>query len=344
MKTISALQPRVAILENVKAISNNANNKVVTKALSTLKGYIVCYFKLNSLEFGVPQHRPRIYMVALRKDQLLPMLQDKSPNIIQAYLQRKIDKLKVVDFKTNFHAFLKDLGCPILPFLKSEQSLQSEQSLKSDCDSDDDCDDEECGCANPLALCPLHVCKCHLCKTKPGTKCSWRKSHSKFSKTTKFKVARRQYLLMWRKVKKDKTLKTPPSYFEIANRTGLSTNHIKQPVRRNILHTLSMAKNMNKKDVILNLGKSIGRNQVRTDGLVPPLGHGCSGFFVPSAARYLTMPQLMCLSGFHPKLNSEHFAHAKDVSMTDMDLMIGNTMCLPLVGMVMASSLSLVVG
>jgi hypothetical protein len=65
--------------------------------------------------------------------------------------------------------------------------------------------------------------------------------------------------------------------------------------------------------------------------------------FVPSAANYLDVPQLMCLSGFHPQLNDTHFKCAEERTKTDMDLMIGNTMCLPLVGIVIAASLSMVV-
>jgi hypothetical protein len=65
--------------------------------------------------------------------------------------------------------------------------------------------------------------------------------------------------------------------------------------------------------------------------------------FVPSAAKYLEVPQLMCLSGFHPVLNDTHFKCAEERTKTDMDLIIGNTMRLPLVGIVIASSLSMVV-
>ena len=64
VKTIATLRPRVAVLENVVAISNNSNSEVVKQALSNLRGYIVLYLQVNTSDVGVPHHRVRIYMVA----------------------------------------------------------------------------------------------------------------------------------------------------------------------------------------------------------------------------------------------------------------------------------------
>ena len=73
------------------------------------------------------------------------------------------------------------------------------------------------------------------------------------------------------------------------------------------------------------------------------MGHGCTGVFIPSAAKYMDVPQLIYLSGFHPDANRLHFAQLENHSNSDMALMIGNTMCLPLVGIVMSSAMSMVV-
>ena len=48
IKTIASLRPRVAILENVIAISNNSNSKIVKRALGNLRGYVVLYLKVNA--------------------------------------------------------------------------------------------------------------------------------------------------------------------------------------------------------------------------------------------------------------------------------------------------------
>jgi len=294
VKTISTVQPRVAILENVKAISNNANNEVVTKALSSLKDYYVCYLKLNSIEFGVPQHRPRIYMVAFCKDQLSPI----------SFLARKINKHKMPqDTKINFRDFLKELHHPVEP---SMQSIQSTQSA------------DVCLCER-LLTCSLHPCKCEQCKKHGDSngKCIWKQRHGQHNKNLKYIIARKNYLLKWRKVKKDTKLKSAPSYFEIAAQQGVNVDIVTQPCRRSPLHSISMTKNINDGKCVLNLSKSLGRTQLRSDGLVPTLGDGCTGMFVPSAAKYLDVPQLVCLSGFKC---------AEERTKTDMDLMIGNTM------------------
>ena len=97
------------------AISNNWNAKVVKQALAVLVDYVVCYVKVNSTDYGVPHHRPRIYMVAFRKDDALKSIfLDKSQHILEQFLVRKIAKCQqpcTVDFQSS----LADLGHPIRP-------------------------------------------------------------------------------------------------------------------------------------------------------------------------------------------------------------------------------------
>ena len=58
------------ILENVKGLTNHDGGnslKVILKELDDA-GYKVTYKVLNSIDYGVPQHRERIYFVGIRKD------------------------------------------------------------------------------------------------------------------------------------------------------------------------------------------------------------------------------------------------------------------------------------
>ena len=137
-------------------------------------------------------------------------------------------------------------------------------------------------------------------------------------------------------------LKNVPTYFELAERRGLATGHIKQPAKRCMLLVASRHQNIMTKDAIMNYGKSFGRHQFRKDGLVPTLGHGCTTFYLPAFARCLTVPQLLCLSGLHPTMNKKVFEQAKDVKPADMGLLIGNSMCVPVVGHVMAVALGII--
>lgn len=63
-------QPKAAILENVRGLlihNNGETMKVILNVLDDI-GYAVSYKLLKSKDYGVPQNRPRIYFVLIRKD------------------------------------------------------------------------------------------------------------------------------------------------------------------------------------------------------------------------------------------------------------------------------------
>ena len=68
MKIVDARRPRAIVLENVKNLVTHDTGKTFTtirKALET-RGYNVTYKVLNTAKYtGIPQHRERIYIVAL---------------------------------------------------------------------------------------------------------------------------------------------------------------------------------------------------------------------------------------------------------------------------------------
>lgn len=92
-------------------------------------------------------------------------------------------------------------------------------------------------------------------------------------------------------------------------------------------------------ETVLDLSQSLGRNACRTDGLVPALGTGCSRMYVPASSVFLDARQCLALQGHDisrlPATTLETF------SDDDLRTLAGNAMCVPVVGAVLASALSL---
>ena len=93
--------------------------------------------------FGVPQHRPRIYIIGLRKDVMLPAMSAVSHEILQQLIELQIQRnyISTVDFRK----FLEKCGFPI---------QENEQDFGKDAG---------CTCAM-TSTCPLHPCSCKECK------------------------------------------------------------------------------------------------------------------------------------------------------------------------------------
>jgi DNA (cytosine-5)-methyltransferase 1 len=63
-------KPKIVFCENVKNLVNHDKGRTFNVIKNVLKdlGYVVFYKILNSKDFGVPQNRERIYIVAIRED------------------------------------------------------------------------------------------------------------------------------------------------------------------------------------------------------------------------------------------------------------------------------------
>ena len=70
-RILESRRPRAFVLENVKLLVGHNGGKTLKKILATLDelGYHVQYKVLNSLDFGLPQKRERVWIVGFRKKQ-----------------------------------------------------------------------------------------------------------------------------------------------------------------------------------------------------------------------------------------------------------------------------------
>lgn len=103
------------ILENVKGLTNHDNGNSLKVILSELDkaGYKVFYQVLNSVDYGVPQMRERIYFVGIRKDLVPEDFQFYFPepqpraNIKDYLIDTK--ELEFDEKKVSYETFLKYL-------------------------------------------------------------------------------------------------------------------------------------------------------------------------------------------------------------------------------------------
>lgn len=63
-------KPKYMIAENVKNLISHDNGNTLSTVLSTLEdiGYVNYFKVLNSVNFGIPQRRERVFIVSIRKD------------------------------------------------------------------------------------------------------------------------------------------------------------------------------------------------------------------------------------------------------------------------------------
>lgn len=68
-RVIRETQPKVFLFENVKGLTNHDNGRTwnVIHSIFAELGYQVCYRILNSKDYGIPQHRERIFCIGFRE-------------------------------------------------------------------------------------------------------------------------------------------------------------------------------------------------------------------------------------------------------------------------------------
>jgi DNA (cytosine-5)-methyltransferase 1 len=87
--------PKVVFLENVKGLVSHDKGRTLEVILERLKscGYTVYWKVLNAKDFGVPQNRQRIYIIAFRENVLFSWPQPPcTPTRLGDVLEREVDK------------------------------------------------------------------------------------------------------------------------------------------------------------------------------------------------------------------------------------------------------------
>lgn len=82
-RIIKEKQPKVIVLENVKHLLHHDGKRTLNTILSSLinLGYEVTYEILNAVDFGLPQNRERIFIVATKKNRLHFHLLKNKPKV-----------------------------------------------------------------------------------------------------------------------------------------------------------------------------------------------------------------------------------------------------------------------
>lgn len=315
MRTVSALKPRAAILENAPAILRPRHRKHLLLLLSAVHGYRLKIFSsVDNRAFGLPQNRVTVYFVFLRIDALVL---DAAASIA------KIDHIMraaVLDVCPNFHEF----------FAKSSEPLIARLTSKIHVDTGCTCSYYKC--------CEQHPCHCKICcgAGRQTKFCRWRSDTSQYMRRSK--LARTTYLGHWRLIKKDAKLKRSPTYFELAGLHGISVDSLKNisPRQRVMLNSLSLSQNLLSKNVIIDLTRCISKpGTTRSDGTVPSLSRYCTRMLVPSVAQLVTVRQCLLLQGVDP--NGLDLTNTKD---DDIFRMVGSAMCLPAIGTLLMACIS----
>ncbi|MEG4815323.1 DNA (cytosine-5-)-methyltransferase [Microcoleus sp. K5-D4] len=93
-KIIKIKQPKVIVLENVKHLIHHDKGNTLKVVIASLRelGYSVNYKMLNAKDFGIPQHRERIFIIATKgKEFNFSRLKSKFPPQLREFLDETGD-------------------------------------------------------------------------------------------------------------------------------------------------------------------------------------------------------------------------------------------------------------
>ena len=97
IKVIKHKQPKYFIIENVKALLDKNNEeafKIIKSELDTLKDYTIKYEVLNTKDFGVPQHRRRLYIIGVKNLNTITIIKPEIETDILKFLDTTLQSNK----------------------------------------------------------------------------------------------------------------------------------------------------------------------------------------------------------------------------------------------------------
>ncbi len=93
-KILEKYKPKAFLLENVRNLENHDKGntlKVILTVLTEKLGYDVHYKVMNAKDFGVPQNRPRIYIVGFKKKVDFKFPEPTKRVKLKSILEKKVD-------------------------------------------------------------------------------------------------------------------------------------------------------------------------------------------------------------------------------------------------------------
>lgn len=93
-RILAKKKPKAFLLENVRALENHDQGRTLKTILAVLKDklkYDVHYKILNAKDFGVPQNRPRIYIVGFKKKTDFKFPEGNARVALKTILEKNVD-------------------------------------------------------------------------------------------------------------------------------------------------------------------------------------------------------------------------------------------------------------
>lgn len=120
LRIIEAKKPAAFILENVKGLLSHDGKRTITTILGALNsaGYEVRYTLLDAADYGVPQHRERVYIVGFRRTKFGKNLNFQWPIAFKSrigigkFIEKNVEGYSISEHLQNVYLFKHQDGRP----------------------------------------------------------------------------------------------------------------------------------------------------------------------------------------------------------------------------------------